>query len=97
MEGCSEGLLKFAVSVFSALLFGFTASIMWSWFIVSRFHIAPLTIPTAIGISLTLSLFTSRYTDDAERIEHYWLKSTGFNIALCIITLVCGYIVHLFV
>lgn len=91
------GILKFGISMISTLLYGFTLSIMWNWFVASAFHIAELNITTAIGLSLTVTLFTAKYTQDAEEIDNYWLKTTMFSIVLCVFTLISGFIVHLFV
>lgn len=45
-----RNLLLLALAPALAVWYGFVLSIMWGWFVVPTFHVAPLRIPFAIGI-----------------------------------------------
>jgi hypothetical protein len=42
----------------ATLLNGWAISVLWSWFVVSNFHLPPITVAQAIGLWLLVSLFT---------------------------------------
>lgn len=42
-----------------AALRGWTMSILWGWFVVPIFHVDPLTIPRAMGLSVFAGIFYS--------------------------------------
>lgn len=43
-----------------ALLRGWVIALLWGWYVVDYFGLAPLTIVQAVGLGLLVSLFTSR-------------------------------------
>ena len=42
----------------TAIWYGFTVSVMWGWFVVPLFHVAPLRIPFAIGLAYIVQFLT---------------------------------------
>jgi hypothetical protein len=91
------------VLVFGPILNGWVLSILWDWFIVYQFGLPSISIPVAIGISLTASMLTSRPKLDNTKstgksnsnLENFAeLFGIGFGTPLLILFL--GYIVKLF-
>lgn len=77
---------------------GFALSILWAWFITPVFHVPHLSIPSAIGLSLVVSMFTSK-PDPSNKKEEKNAKliyGTIYAVFLPALTLVLGAIVHLF-
>ena len=50
------------------ILRGFVLKQLWVWFAVPQFHVAPLTIPVALGISLLVGYLTA---DTNSKHEQY--------------------------
>lgn len=53
--GCTALLIAMPIS---AVLRGWVLSVIWGWFVVGQFHVAPIRIPFAIGLSIIVSLFS---------------------------------------
>jgi hypothetical protein len=51
----------------AAISRGFVLSIMWSWFVVPVFHLPPLTIPYALGISMLMGALLDSESSERER------------------------------
>jgi hypothetical protein len=99
-----------SVLVFAAVLGGFTIVLieiilnawvlmqMWGWFWVTTFGLPVLSIPAAIGISMTVKFVTGNYTkvnsDDSKKNV---ITKIAISLALPICILGIGYIVHLFI
>ena len=66
-----SGILGFfALLIAGTILRGFMLSVMWGWFVVPLFHLPVLSIPYAIGLAVTASLFAgtkSSKTDDKKK------------------------------
>lgn len=45
---------------------GYILSVLWAWFAVPQFEVAPLSIPSALGVAMLGSLFTGRWKYKAE-------------------------------
>lgn len=74
---------------------GFVFSVMWGWFIVTTFGLAPLSLAAAIGVILCVRYITFqvnvRDTDDENtKFQNvmFWVKPTLF--------LATGFVVQLF-
>ncbi len=57
-----------AMLILSPIWTGFVLSVLWAWFIIPVFHVRPISIVLAIGLSLVMGMFMSRYspTEDGE-------------------------------
>jgi predicted membrane-bound mannosyltransferase len=70
-EGCRDVMVALAIGLlvtpFTFALWGYTTSVLWSWFVVPQFALAPLSVPTAIGISLVLSQFRRRQAPEKDK------------------------------
>ncbi len=54
----------FAIGIILSVLYhGYALSVIWGWFFVPTFGLAPLNIPAAIGISLVISHMTTPIPD----------------------------------
>jgi len=56
------GLLVFFVAtiVLGAVMNGYVLSVLWGWFIVPPFSVPPLSVATAIGLSLAIGMLVNR-------------------------------------
>jgi hypothetical protein len=48
------------LTVYSYLVNGYVLSMLWGWFIVTTFHLQPLTIVESIGLAMVVGFLTSR-------------------------------------
>lgn len=51
-------LLLLAFAPIAAIWKGYVLTVLWAWFMVPAFHVAPLRIPFAIGIGLIVGWLT---------------------------------------
>jgi len=83
----------------STVLRGFVLVVLWSWFVVAHFHIAPLTIPVALGISLIVSFLTAHVDLDDKptgQAKSRLYKAISASLVVPIFTLALGWVYHLF-
>lgn len=70
---------------------GFVLTYLWSWFVVGYFHVPPLSIPIAIGLSLIAGFFSTHQKND---------ETLGNTLAMAVfapaMTLFIGWIVTKF-
>lgn len=96
-------LFLFVITVAGGFIMnGWVLSVLWGWFVVPLFNIAPLTIPYAIGISTIFAMFVSKNktmkddkkygSDDLPKI----IESIAYVFLTPLIVLFIGYIVTLF-
>ncbi len=85
------------VYIATAVLYGFTLSVLWSWFVVKPFHTVALSIPLAIGISMLVTFLTYHYNPRQESEKGDWGKSIAFSVIYSLMVLGMGAIVHAFV
>lgn len=76
----------------ASILRGWVLSVMWMWFIVPTFGLAPLSIPIAIGIGLILAFTTKTTTGPKQDISA--LAGTAFLYPLLLLGI--AWIVKLF-
>jgi len=65
------------------MLRGLVLCTLWRWFVVDAFHVAPLSIPRAMGISIIVALLTHQqsFSPDKEQ-PPFWLQMvTGLVIS----------------
>ena len=96
-----KSLTKFALysfaSIASILLGGFTLQCLWSWFVVTQFGLAPLSIPVAIGLKMLVSYVTAQIDlSGGEKVENPANFILAVNTGIALVSLLGGYIVHLF-
>lgn len=80
----------------SSIVNGYVFSILWGWFVVPTFGLAPLSIPAAIGLAMCVSYLTYDY-NDAKDPDRKWWTPMVVMIARPVIALSFGFIVHRFV
>lgn len=69
--------------LFSSTLGGWTLTVLWSWFIVDLFDAPTLSIPSAIGICITVGFFAfSVSQDDNEKEAGEMIKDSVINSIL---------------
>ena len=66
--------------IYSTILNGWTFAKLWSWFIVSTFHLPTLSIAAAIGISIVVTYLTHQTDLNKEKSEKSFGEQlfTGF-------------------
>ena len=81
---------------------GYAFSVLWGWFIASKFNAPPISIPEAIGICFIAAYIT--YQFDAKSIELDWVKNKEETLKVMIFSFVkpavaigTGWIVTLFI
>ncbi len=77
----------------ACVLEGWVATKLWAWFVIPQFHLAPLPLAIAIGLSFLISVY--RYSPAAPEKESDW-KPLGMIIAKPMLLLGMGWIVTLF-
>jgi hypothetical protein len=79
------------------IYYGFILRTIYAWLIVPTYHVAPLTIPQAIGVALVVSFLTKtpayNKTDDTD----YAKAMMGTYIYRPIIVLLIAYVAHLYI
>jgi len=71
-----------------AILNGWILTILWGWFVVPIFHLPPLTIAPAMGLSLLVSYMTKEYVNS----ESTW-KNVSITFTRPFMVLLIGYII----
>lgn len=90
------------VIVLGSIFYGFALATLWGWFVVPALHAPALTVPQAIGLSLVVSMFTSRQVrekkdTDTESAGGALLTSSVVAVIVPLLWLTMGFLVHLFV
>lgn len=80
----------------SALVNGYVLSILWGWFVVPTFGLAPLSIPAAIGLAMVVHYLTYNYNDAKDPDCKWWIPVT-VTVVRSVIALILGFIVHRFI
>ena len=95
--GCTVLLLMVP---FSLALNGLVFRSLWAWFAVPQFHLAPVSVPMAVGLSelVGLVVMPSAPTSNKEGQTATQVFSTAAGISLGrpLLYLLIGYLVHLF-
>lgn len=85
-----------AITLGESLVAGFVLKTLWLWFVVSTFKLPELSIPVALGLALLyryLSLDTNLSRKGDRSIE----DQAFFGMAMALIFLGIGFVIHLFV
>jgi heme A synthase len=98
-EGCSEVLVAFAIGIalmpVTFALWGYATSKLWAWFVVPQFDLAPLSVPSAIGIALVLSQFKRRPAPEKDKTTVQVVgESIIAGVGNPLIALAVGAVVH---
>ena len=60
-------VVELVSAVGASILSGYVLATMWAWFVVTSLHVAPLSLPAAIGIGMMVRYLT--YKNPAEDKE----------------------------
>ncbi len=80
----------------SAILNGWVLSIMWSWFIVKTFGLAPLSIPAAIGLAMVVGFLTKSYNSKSDKKTSDTIAEYSAALLGPFVTLFIAWIVYSF-
>ena len=97
MEKFGKFMTLVLIMILSQIMFGFVFSKLWAWFIVPVFDAPALRLVEAIGIMLLLGFLTAKMPKDEEK--DFWkdlTKKVIFSVSVCIIALLFGWIITLF-
>lgn len=101
-ESDHSGLLAFialAIIPIATILDGYALSVLWRWFIVKQFALAPLTIPMALGIATmvrTIIQPPEHESDPDDSPGTRFAKLVGLVILRPLFTLAFAWVVTLF-
>lgn len=95
--GLLAGLV--GVIIVASILNGWAISVLWLWFVAPLFGLPVLTIPQAIGLSLVIGMFTSRYRDqdDAKDKTGRIVNSLVLAVFMPVFAVVIGSVVKMFI
>jgi hypothetical protein len=91
-DSSAEFWIGLLLLVPATLLNGLVIAVLWSWFVVSNFHLPSLTVAEAIGLWLLASLFTPTPHDDRPALV---LLLEGIARSLLLFAL--GWVVHFWI
>lgn len=89
----------FGVVALSAIINGWVLSILWGWFIVPVFNIPAISVEQAIGLAMVVSYLTYQHINADSKRKSKGESTVELFVALLarpLITLLFGYILHLF-
>lgn len=88
-----------AATIFSALMYGWALALLWSWFVAAQFGLPLLSLAQAIGLSLTVHLFTFKHEDDEKKKEFMEVIASSVAKAVLVPLFFAGYgwVVHQFI
>ena len=102
--GASPNVLVIVLGVVAIILAGgllraFVFEKLWAWFVVPQFSVPPISLITALGLSMLVSLFTDM-TSAAKSAENKELPELfgmlgGFTMAY-LFTLLFGWVLHVY-
>lgn len=89
----------FGIWAIGALWGGYVLTVLWAWFIVPTFHLPPLSLVAAIGMSMVIGYLTS-HIDMEHKSEIGWGQRFANRIVVALLkplfALFFGWIIHLF-
>lgn len=88
---------RLAIFLLTPIWSGFVITILWRWFIVSFFHLSPLSIALAIGISLITRMLTYQMPEKQDTGKGNTGYALVFSLLYPLLLLGMGFVVHLFV
>ena len=94
-------LLVLLLTPFALAWSGFVLTILWGWFVVPAFGLAPLSVPVAIGLSTIIGMYMKvKIDDEAAKTSDEKAKEVITSIVVAAVKpawlLLIGWIVTLF-
>lgn len=82
--GCAMIIATFALAPFSMMWRGYVLTKLWAWFVVTRFSIPMIDLPSAIGLAVTVHFLTYQNirTPKDERPLSEQMMATILSMAL---------------
>jgi hypothetical protein len=100
MEHIGEFVTSTILIVLRMVIGGFTASVLWGWFVVTSFGAPVLSIPGAIGVAIVVKIFTLDTSKKEPELEKPIYLALGKGLlrttAFCGVTLLYGWIIKAF-
>ena len=78
-SGIILSVVLVALAVLLAIFGGYVLTVLWGWFIVPTFHLPPLTIPVALGLSTLAMTMNGTYSVLARIEEANRKKRDGLD------------------
>lgn len=94
--GCALAILQIAVAAPMVMWRGYVLSILWVWFVVKTFGVEPLSLPSAIGLSLIVSYLTHQmdFRKDERTTAEKFLSAMFAQTLWPALTLLSGWIIN---
>lgn len=93
---CLAWLITFGIAIIMAIIQGWVLTVLWDWFVVPTFNVSQLSIAVAIGISIIVSMFRGGYTTNKEQTLEQKIGVVVGIILSPFLSLLLGWIVHMF-
>ena len=90
-----KAIFLIAIAPLTAIWYGFALMVMWAWFVVPTFHVAPLRIPYAIGLAYIVQFLTHQTTSEENEPETD--RILAMAIVKPLVLLAAGWIVTWFI
>jgi hypothetical protein len=82
---------SFTLSIVEYFLNAYVLTVLWSWFIVSTFHLPALTIYAAMGLTLVVAYLTKQPDFTGQEIDDYATKMKVYGIIRPLLALFMGW------
>jgi len=96
MENFGKFMLVLIFMVVGTFLGAYVVTKLWGWFVVGAFGVPQISMATAIGLSILISLFSLKYKEESDDFETL-TKKFIFAITGKLVALLFGWVVYLFV
>jgi uncharacterized membrane protein len=77
-----------------SVIHGWVLTCLWEWFVIPIFHLDPLSIKMAIGLSLVVGLFRGNVSTSDKDDNTSPTVKMGIHLAAPFLTLLIGWLVH---
>lgn len=101
MNSLLMALFRICVSTMIFIFKGFVFSVIWGWFVAATIGVGAISVPVALGIIILVKLVTSSpevlSQKEIENRAKDWGQVMGINIITCLLILVAGWVVKMFI
>lgn len=77
------------VLVINSVAQGLTTCVLWRWFVVPQFHLAPLSVPVALGLGILVGMYSNTAPDTEEERRQSTVERLIGAVIKCLVK--CGF------
>jgi hypothetical protein len=97
LAGLVVAIFATAFVVFFVMLDGLALKLLWNWFAVPQFGVAPFSLAMAIGIACLIGVLRGKRRNESEKTEKQRNQEVIFAVSIPIAAIVIGWIAHHFI